>query len=134
MDLLLVIVIGLTIAVLLGCVFLEHSDNIHDYLTSTSITLYDQYKINMIDDTDAEYIKAVIPEEILNKVLVKLLPEDKRKCPNDSIDTETLLDTKERNFGNELPWDTDVTSCDILKDTDQDLYKNVQNSHVITFY
>lgn len=34
----------------------------------------------------------------------------------------------------DLPWDDDVNSCDILRDTDQDLYSDVKNARRITLY
>lgn len=34
-----------------------------------------------------------------------------------------------------LPWDREVTHCDVMKDIDdKNLYKNVRNVDVITFY
>lgn len=33
-----------------------------------------------------------------------------------------------------LPWDRDVGNCEVLKSTDRDLYKTVQDNIVITFY
>lgn len=58
------------------------------------------------------------------------------KCPNMSIpDSQLGLDTdKSRNFGIELPWDKEIGFCDVLKGSDRDLYKNLQDSSIITFY
>lgn len=43
-------------------------------------------------------------------------------------------DSNNRDFGYELPWDREVGFCEVLKGTDNDLYKNVQNSTTLTIY
>ena len=56
--------------------------------------------------------------------------------PNAPITDNMLLEPNEqdRNFGYELPWDKEVGFCEVLNNTDMDLYDNVQDSTTITFY
>lgn len=56
--------------------------------------------------------------------------------PNKVIPSDDLLPANANNkiFGNELPWDKEVGFCDVLKNTDKDLYQNVQNADTIVFY
>lgn len=59
-----------------------------------------------------------------------------QKCPNMPIPDEELglsLSTT-RDFGIELPWDREIGFCEVLKGTDRDLYKSVQDATNITFY
>ena len=94
MDLLLVVIIGLALVILGGCVYLLHSEKIHNYFTDTSVTMYKKYSVNLIDDDDAEYIKAIVPEKTMNDVLVKLLPDNKIKSPIDTIDSNMFTNNK----------------------------------------
>jgi hypothetical protein len=54
--------------------------------------------------------------------------------PIDIIDLSKIDITKSKYHGEELPWDREVGYCDILKNTDDDLYKTVHNTKTITFY
>lgn len=58
----------------------------------------------------------------------------KRDDPDDKLRDNELLESSENNYGNDLPWDNDVTYCTILKENEQDLYQTVRDTHIITFY
>lgn len=53
----------------------------------------------------------------------------------DDLEFETIaLKSSEYDYGDSMPWDDDVTTCDVLRDTDQDLYADAQNARHITLY
>jgi hypothetical protein len=133
MNLLTYVIIGLLVSVLLGCIYNTNNQIIHNYVSENTTSLY-KNNISFINDDDVNYIKQIIPEKTLTNIANKFLPSEKTKYPNDDMIPEDMLDKENKNYNNELPWDTDVTPCDILKDTDQDLYKNVLDSNMITFY
>lgn len=135
MELIALIIISIIFVILLGCIFLANLDAIGDYFSSTSIADYGKYKINLIDDTDIKYIKFFVPKDTLDTVAKKLLSDDKKIIfPNALITDQQLMGTNDRYMGNELPWDKEIGQCDVLRDMDIDLYKNVQDSKKITFW
>lgn len=214
MDLIKFIIITTIIVILLGCCILANTGAITNYFSSTTLSAYDRYDIQLIDNNDANYIKWIIPGVNLPDNITQspnttvigpsltptatssinptlLIPIDTPtqgassgpsngsgsgtspnqpsifsgggtngsgtnlypsvnpgtttsgssgkvcpKCPNMPIpdDQLGLAADKGRNFGIELPWDREVGYCEVLKNTDRDLYKNVQDSTTITFY
>lgn len=46
----------------------------------------------------------------------------------------TTHDGNDKTFGFELPWDREIGHCEVLANTDRDLYKSVQNSKILTFF
>lgn len=143
MDLITFVIIGMVVMILAGCLFLGNIDKIGDYFSSTSITDYGKYKINLIDDIDIKYIKLLLSstngyqqsKDVLNKIATKILSEDDKVIfPNGLMTDDQLMGANDRYMGNELPWDKEVGQCDVLKNMDIDLYKNVQDSKTITFW
>ncbi len=121
--------------ILLGCMFLGNIDTIGDYFSGTSIADYGKDKINFIDDTDIKYINLFLSKSTLNRIASKILSEDNKIIfPNALMTNEQLMGTNDRYMGNELPWDKEIGQCDIVKNMDIDLYKNVQDSKIITFW
>lgn len=133
MTLIITIILAILISIILGCVYNIYSNYIYDYFIKKLLVFYNKYKINIINDSDIDYLKSIIPNDTLNNIALKILPNEKHKSPNDDILDIDLLDNS-KDYGNELPWDTDVTKCNILHDIEQDLYKNVLDSHILTFY
>jgi hypothetical protein len=64
------------------------------------------------------------------------VPYNPNLDPNSLVPDNALItqDDVSRNYGDELPWDREIGFCEVLKGTDRDLYQNVQNSTIITFY
>ena len=139
MDLIKFIIIATIITMLIGCFFLSNIGAMSDYFLSMSLTDYNRYDIQLVDENDINYINWIIPGIQLpeNTKVIKSHPKYKcPKCPNMTIPDSQLglTDDTSRNFGTELPWDEEIGFCDVLKGTDRDLYKNVQDSSTITFY
>jgi hypothetical protein len=45
-----------------------------------------------------------------------------------------IQSTAQIETGSNMPWDRDVTPCNVLKNTDQDLYADVQDARRVTLY
>ena len=160
-ELIKVVIIVLAIALFCGCCFFANGDAVINYLTRSTITSYDRYDIDLIDKTNVDYAKYFLSKEKIDDIAYKLIsddikdknqstnnndPDDVRNSvmytaaknkfldPNAKIPDLILLDSENKDIWNELPWDKEVSHCDILKDTDRDLYKNVVDSIAITFY
>ena len=58
----------------------------------------------------------------------------KREDPDEKLKDDELLESSTNNYGDDLPWDNDVTECTIIRENEQDLYQRVRDAHVITFY
>lgn len=56
--------------------------------------------------------------------------------PNKLLTDDELLPDYDNNkdFGYDLPWDKEIGFCEVLKGTDRDLYSNVVDDTIITFY
>ncbi len=155
MDLIKFIIIATISTMLIGCFFLANIGAMSDYFLSMSLTDYNRYDIRLVDENDINYINWIIPGIQLpdnTKVIIPdntkvIIPDNTKvikshpkykcpKCPNMTIPDSQLglADDTSRNFGTELPWDEEIGFCDVLKGTDRDLYKNVQDSSTITFY
>lgn len=137
MDLITFILITMIFVILIGCIFLANIDMIADFFSGTSVADYGKYKINFIDDTDIKYIKLFLSQDTLNQIGTQLLlgnNSNKTLFPNATMTNEQLMGPGDRYMGNELPWDKEVGQCDIVKNMDIDLYKNVQDSKIITFW
>src|SRR5579883_2484968 len=147
MNLIEFVIIATIIVILLGCVFLTYSSSIYNYFTETTLASYDRYDISMIDNDDLDNIGKVMGTVVeMNRSSIndssKPKPNnemgiiDRNPNPNSPIPDDKLMSLTEsnRNFGNELPWDKEVGFCELLKNTDKDLYRNVQDSTSITIY
>jgi hypothetical protein len=122
------------LAVSVGCLFLGNIDTISDYF-NTSISDYGKYKISLIDENDIKYIKSFLPSNTLDDIAKKILNNHGIGIsPNEKITDEQLMGSNDRYMGNELPWDNEIGYCDIINNMDIDLYKNVQDSKIITFW
>ncbi|VBB18422.1 hypothetical protein YASMINEVIRUS_885 [Yasminevirus sp. GU-2018] len=63
-------------------------------------------------------------------------PEKAMNTFRGTIPDELLVSnySSNRTFGDELPWDREIGHCEVLKGTDNDLYKSVQDTKVLTFF
>lgn len=59
-----------------------------------------------------------------------------RADPNRTFGDTDLLPSMDNNkdFGNELPWDREIGFCEVLKGSDRDLYSNVIDNTIVTFF
>jgi hypothetical protein len=153
MELIQFIIMATIIVILSGCFFLAHTNTIVNYISST-LTDYNKYIVQIIDNNDANYIKWIIPRiqfldnlelesqkkispnKGINNNPVAINSDLQYKCPNMTIPDNQLFSeiNKHRNHGIELPWDKEIGFCEVLKGTDRDMYANVQDSTNITFY
>lgn len=73
-----------------------------------------------------------------NKLVTTITSQinESKANPNRILTDDDLMLTSdnEKNFGNELPWDREIGFCEVLKGTDRDLYSNVVNDAIITFF
>lgn len=130
-----IIIIATILSILLGCMLYKYGNDIYDYISNTTIDAYDKYDVKLMDDSDVKYIKKFVSDETLQSIVDKLDLDGSANmsCPNAKIDENALLNQTNK-YGTELPWDLNVTSCNVLRNTDKDLYGNVENSRIITFY
>lgn len=163
MNLIKFIIVITLVSILLGCCFLANSTMIDNYFSKTTLSAYDRYDIRTIDENDVNYIKWLAPGILpdANKLIPSINNQGTKVNPigiaigngngnsgnisfdphhtidpNVSISDEDIIskESRDRNFGNELPWDREVGFCEVLKNTDRDLYQNVQDSTTIVFY
>lgn len=113
-------------SIVVGCFFLSNIDTIDSYFSSIA-TSYDKYTLRMFDATNIKFINLFFPNINIKD------PSDVKKADSD-ISSIQFEETDSKDFGDELPWDKEVTHCEVLKHTDRDLYKNVQDVNMITFY
>lgn len=102
--------------------------------SNIGLTKADRFTIPLIDETDMKYIKAIVPQETLEGVAKDISDVDYVSDPNAQIDNKDLLTSSQYNYGPDMPWDRDVSPCEVLKNTDQDLYADVQDSKSIIIY
>jgi hypothetical protein len=93
-----------------------------------------QLNISLFDQTDVDFVKQIVPEETLDNITKELSNTNYISDPNSPIQKDILLASSEDNYGTSLPWDRNVRSCDVLKNTDQDLYADVQDSRYVTMF
>jgi len=134
---------------------LANIDTITDYFSQLTSTSYAKYDIKNVNDTDVKFINKVFSDvdvslknsqNTLSKSSTststsKSTSKSKSKLTNpintfkDPIPDEDLLSgDSDREFGNDLPWDREIGYCEVLKGTDNDMYKTVQDDITITFY
>ena len=63
-------------------------------------------------------------------------PEKAMNMFRGTIPDELLISnySSNRTFGDELPWDREIGHCEVMKGSDKDLYKSVQDTNVLTFF
>lgn len=117
-----IIVFFILVAVIFGCIYKVYFDDVKQYISKSlyGVSEGSEYLISLINDNVVKYTKMYIPEKISD--------------PNYPIQDDMMLVSSEHNYGTALPWDSAVKPCQILKDTDQDLYANVQGIKQITIY
>jgi hypothetical protein len=128
------IIVILTAMILFGCLYALYFTDIKQYITVTGVTKTNRFEIPLIDETDIRYVKMVVPEETLDGIAKEISDKDYISDPNSPIQKEILLASSDYNYGVDMPWDRDVKACEVLKNTDQDLYADVQDSRHITIY
>jgi uncharacterized protein YlbG (UPF0298 family) len=129
-----IIGILLTIVISLGYLYAAYWDDIKRYITVSGVSKSNRYTISWVDDTDIEYIKMILPEDTLDQVAESISDKKFISDPHSPMQSDILLASSDRNYGTNLPWDKDVKPCEILKNTDRDLYANVQDAKSITIY
>jgi hypothetical protein len=105
-------------------------------LSEAKVTAYNRYNINLMDKNDIDMIKLFVNEDTINNIASRLTSENYKLKHNNNIviqDTD-LMESSNKNYGKDLPWDKEVGFCDVLRNTDQDLYKNTKDSISITIY
>lgn len=102
--------------------------------SNVGLTKEDRFKVPLIDETDMKYIKAIVPSETLEDVARNISDVEYVADPNAPIENKELLKSSEYNYGTDMPWDRDVSPCEVLKNTDQDLYADVQDTRSIIIY
>lgn len=105
----------------------ESTNNLTNNLTDNPTNNPINNPINKSTNDSSNEMKGInVVNEIINR----------HKSPNAPIpDTKLITHTENnRNFGNELPWDREVGFCEVLRGSDRDLYRNVQDSTTITLY
>lgn len=131
-----VVLITSIIAICLGCLYALYFEDLKQYITiqTTGATKIGSFKIPLIDETDIARARMFLSENELDNIA--LLLSDKRfiSDPNSPIQTDILYASSEANYGTDMPWDRDVKPCEILRNTDQDLYADVQDTKHITLY
>lgn len=134
MDIILYIIITLILIVLVSCIFFSYWETINNYLIYGFTDIYYRYTPKIVDQTDINYIKAIVPTNIFKDTVNQIAEKEIIKCPNGAITDDVFLKDANKKYNNETPWDRDVVSCDIIHDKDRDLYKNVLNNNAITIY
>ena len=143
-----VILIAAIIAIFFGCLYAMYFANIKQYITiqssgaskldRTSVpggnTQIGRLTIPLVDETDIAYARLLIPEEDLDEIAKNLSDKNFVSDPNSPIQKEILLASSDSNYGADMPWDRDVKPCEVLRNTDQDLYADVQDAKHITIY
>ncbi len=134
MDVILYILIGLFIVVIFGCIMFAYLETIENYLVYGVSDMYDKYNVTIVDTTDINYIKKIVPETLFRDTINQIAGSDIKKCPNGAIPDEIFLKDSNKKYGNETPWDKDIVPCEIVNNKDRDLYKNVLDNNMITIY
>lgn len=93
-----------------------------------------RFTVPLFDETDINFIKQILPEETLDNIAKNISDKNYISDPNSPIQRDILLASSDNDYGRSLPWDRNVTSCDVLKNTDQDLYANIQDSLHVTMF
>jgi hypothetical protein len=145
-----VILITAIIAVFLGCLYALYFESLKQFITIESSgankldrmsspspganTILGRLGIPLIDETDIAYARMFIPEDELDKIAENISNKKFISDPNSPIQKDILLASSNSNYGLDMPWDRDVKPCEILRNTDQDLYADVQDAKHITLY
>ena len=131
-----VVLVAAVFAVFIGCLYTLYFEDLKQYVTiqTSGASKTGRFSIPLIDETDIAYIRKFIPEDDLDKIAKNISDKNFISDPNSPIQKEILLASSDYNYGVDMPWDRDVKPCDILRNTDQDLYADVQDSKHITIY
>jgi hypothetical protein len=143
-----VILIAAIIAVFFGCLYALYFEDVKQYITiqSSGATKLDRtsvpggstqigrFTIPLVDETDIAYARLLIPEEDLDDIARNISDKKFISDPNSPIQKEILLASSDNNYGADMPWDRDVKPCEVLRNTDQDLYADVQDAKHITIF
>jgi hypothetical protein len=131
-----IILIAAIIAIFIGCLYAVYFEDLKQYITvqTGGATRLGALSIPLVDETDIAYARMMIPEQELDDIAKHISDKNYITDPNSPIQKEILLTTSDSNYGADMPWDRDVKSCEILRNTDQDLYADVQDSKHITIY
>ena len=131
-----IVLIAAIIAIFFGCLYALYFEDIKQYIVvqSSGATKVGRFTIPWIDETDIAYARLIIPEKDLDKIAMQITDKNFISAPNSSIQKEILLASSDSNYGSDMPWDRDVKPCEILRNTDQDLYADVQDAKQITIY
>lgn len=131
-----VILIAAIVAVLLGCLYTLYFEDLRQYITvqTGGASRVGTLDIPLIDETDIAYARMIIPEKELDNIAKTISDKNFISDPNSPIQKEILLASSDNNYGADMPWDRDVKPCEVLRNTDQDLYADVQDAKMITIY
>lgn len=134
-NILKIIIIFFFFVMLLGFCIAAYYADFRNYLSSVGSgpMRVDGYDIKYIDETDIKYLKMFVPEKTLDDVAKMISDNIYVSDPNRKIEDSKMINP-DKNLGSDMPWDRDVKPCEILKNTDQDLYADVQNARKITIY
>lgn len=130
-----IVIIFFCLMTLFGLCIAAYSVDIRNYISSmgSGPMKIDAYDIKYIDDTDIKYIKKFVPEKTLDDIAKLISNNIYVSDPNKKIEDSKMINP-DKNLGSDMPWDRDVKPCDILKNTDQDQYADIQNARHITIY
>jgi len=130
------ILIFVILAVICGCLYALYFEDLKQYISiqTSGVTKVDRLSIPLIDETDIAYARMIIPEDTMDEIAKKISDKKFVSDPNSPVQKEILLATSDNNYGSDKPWDRDVKPCEVLRNTDQDLYADVQDAKRITIY
>lgn len=159
MDIIKLVILLTILSIIIGSMCLANIDTIKNYFSELTSSSYTKYDIKNINDTDIGFINKAFPDvdvSLKNNPNTLFTPstspstspspspstsKSTSKSLNpintfkDTIPDEDLLSSdRDREFGNDLPCDREIGYCEVLKGTDNDMYKTVQDDITITFY
>lgn len=122
------------IVVAIACLYVVYANNIKSLIDVSGISRSTRFDIPLVDETDIQFARMVVPEETLDNVARSISDKKFISDPNSPIQKDVLLASSDRDYGTDLPWDRDVQPCEVLRNTDQDLYADVQDAKRIILY
>lgn len=131
-----VILIFAIVAICLGCLYVTYFEDLKQYLViqTSGATKIGRFSIPLVNETDIAYARLFIPEKELDNIAFQLSDKNFISDPNSPIQKEILKASSDTDLGADMPWDRDVKPCEVLRNTDQDLYADVQDVKQITIY
>ena len=134
-SIILIILIFLSIVIVAGVFYTMYLRHQIQYVSASGQSVgLNRFSVPLFDQTDVDLVKQFVPEETLDNIAREISNKNYISDPNSPIQKDILLASSDNNYGTDLPWDSDVRSCDVLKNTDQDLYADVQDSKYVTIY